>query len=61
MNEPDWKGALAEAFEHALAYLEGLPRDGSQLLPLSRSCGRLLAGRYRSDRSRPVRSLKIWS
>jgi len=25
MNEPDWKGALAEAFEHALAYLEGLP------------------------------------
>ena len=25
MNEPDWKGALAEAFEHSLAYLEGLP------------------------------------
>ena len=25
MNEPDWKGALAEAFHHALAYLEGLP------------------------------------
>jgi len=25
MNEPDWKGALAEAFDHALGYLEGLP------------------------------------
>ena len=25
MNEPDWKGPLSEAFEQALAYLEGLP------------------------------------
>ena len=25
MNEPDWKGTLAEAFDHALGYLEGLP------------------------------------
>ena len=25
MNEPDWKGALGEAFEEALGYLEGLP------------------------------------
>jgi glutamate/tyrosine decarboxylase-like PLP-dependent enzyme len=25
MNEPDWKGALGEALDHALAYLEGLP------------------------------------
>ncbi|HJU02595.1 MAG TPA: aspartate aminotransferase family protein, partial [Actinomycetes bacterium] len=26
MDEPDWKGPLGEAFEQALAYLEGLPR-----------------------------------
>ena len=25
MNEPDWKGALGEAFEESLAYLQGLP------------------------------------
>jgi len=25
MEEPDWKGSLGEAFDHALAYLEGLP------------------------------------
>jgi len=25
MNEPDWKGALGEAFEEALAYLQDLP------------------------------------
>jgi glutamate/tyrosine decarboxylase-like PLP-dependent enzyme len=25
MNEPDWKGPLSEAFEEALAYLQGLP------------------------------------
>src|ERR671930_373425 len=25
VEEPDWKGSLGEAFEHALAYLEGLP------------------------------------
>jgi glutamate/tyrosine decarboxylase-like PLP-dependent enzyme len=25
MNEPDWKGPLGEAFEHALAYLQELP------------------------------------
>jgi glutamate/tyrosine decarboxylase-like PLP-dependent enzyme len=31
MNEPDWKGALAEAFDHALAYFEGLP--GRPIIP----------------------------
>jgi glutamate/tyrosine decarboxylase-like PLP-dependent enzyme len=31
MNEPDWKGALAEAFDHALAYVEGLP--GRPIIP----------------------------
>ena len=25
MNEPDWKGALGEAFEEAVAYLQGIP------------------------------------
>ena len=25
MNEPDWKGPLGEAFEEALAYLQGVP------------------------------------
>ena len=25
MEQPDWKGPLGEAFDHALAYLEGLP------------------------------------
>jgi hypothetical protein len=25
MNEPDWKGALGEAFDEAVAYLQGLP------------------------------------
>jgi hypothetical protein len=32
MDQPDWKGSLGEAFDQALAYLEGLP-------------GRPLAGR----------------
>ena len=25
MDRPDWKGALGEAFEHAVTYLDGLP------------------------------------
>ena len=25
MDRPDWKAALGEALEHAVAYLEGLP------------------------------------
>ena len=25
MDEPDWEGALGEAFEHAVAHLGGLP------------------------------------
>jgi glutamate/tyrosine decarboxylase-like PLP-dependent enzyme len=25
MEQPDWKGSLGEAFDHALSYLEGLP------------------------------------
>ena len=25
MDRPDWKGALGEAFAHALSYLDGLP------------------------------------
>jgi hypothetical protein len=25
MEQPDWKGPLGEAFDHALSYLEGLP------------------------------------
>ena len=61
MNEPDWKGALAEAFDHALAYLEGLPERPIAAPATLASCGRLLADHYRNNRSRHVRSLKIWS
>jgi hypothetical protein len=52
MNEPDWKGALAEAFEHALAYLEGLPARPIAAPATLAEAGGLLAGHCRSDRSR---------
>ena len=38
MDQPDWKGPLGEAFDQALAYLEGLPGrplTGSATLTIS--------------------------
>ncbi len=41
MNEPDWKGALGEAFEEAVAYLQGLPARPSRVMSTSRRFERL--------------------
>jgi hypothetical protein len=55
MNEPDWKGALGEAFEEALGYLEGLPSRPLSGYPALPNYVLHWVSRYLSNRWSPGR------